>query len=150
MVDKASLGTQGVPFKMDIERGKIREFAEAIFCEHPSYMTSENPPCPPTFLTSQFFWERWTPGADPWDAVKMDQERGMHAEQEYIFHGPPPRAGTQLQATSRIDSITEKEGRRGGLLTFVVKITEFRDENGRLVAESHLTGVETGQAPKEG
>jgi hypothetical protein len=28
-------------------------------------------------------------------------------------------------------------------MTFVVMVTEFRDEDGRLIAESRLTGVET-------
>ena len=54
------------------------------------------------------------PGSNPWALVKMDQKRGMHAEQEYVFHGPPPRAGTRLTCQSRIAEVYEKEGRRGG------------------------------------
>jgi len=73
----------------------------------------------------------------------------MHAEQEYVFHGPPPRAGTTLTAQSRITEIYQKQGRRGGTLTFAVMVTEYRDETGRLVAEARLTGVETAQPPKE-
>jgi hydroxyacyl-ACP dehydratase HTD2-like protein with hotdog domain len=96
-----------------------------------------------------FFWEEAAPGSDPWTLVKMDQRRGMHAEQEYIFHGPPPKAGTKLTCQSRIDKIYEKEGRRGGNLTFVVKVTEFRDESGKLVAEARMTGVETAKPPEE-
>ena len=73
----------------------------------------------------------------------------MHAEQEYIFHGPPPRAGDALRCQSKITEIFEKKGKRGGTLTFVVMTTEFRDASGRLVAEAKLTGVETSQAPQE-
>ena len=69
---------------------------------------------PPTFLTTQFFWEDRVEGANPWDLVQMSQERGMHAEQEYIFYGEPPRAGDKLTCTSRIQEIYEKQGRRGG------------------------------------
>ena len=89
------------------------------------------------------------PGSNPWDQVAMSQKRGMHAEQEYIFHGPPPRAGTRLYCTSRVTDIYEKTGRRGGTLTFAVMVTEFRDAEGTLVAEAKLTGVETAKPPTE-
>jgi len=141
MVDHAALGRTGEPFEMDLERGKVREFARATFSANPSYLDDAAPVIPPTFLTTMIFWS--DAGARPWEAVKMDQSRGLHAEQEYVFHGPPPRAGTRLTAQSRIESITTKPGRRGGELTFVVQVTEFRDEAGTLVAEARLTGVET-------
>ena len=150
MVDKASVGAEGEPFELVIERGKVREFARAVGSSHPGYLRAEDPPIPPTFLTTMFFWEREVAGANPWDKVKLDQERGMHAEQEYVFHGPPPRAGTRLRCQSRIESVYEKEGRRGGKLGFAVMVTEFWDESGKLVAEARMTGVETARAPEAG
>jgi len=141
MVDHSALGRIGEPFEIEIERGKIREFARATFSSSSSYLDDPAPVVPPTFLTTMILWS--TPASDPWEAVKMDQSRGLHAEQEYVFHGPPPRAGTRLTAQSRIDSIATKPGRRGGELTFVVLVTEFRDPFGRLVAEARMTGVET-------
>ena len=148
MANSAALGKTGKPFPVSIERGKIMEFAAATRSRNPAYWADERPPVPPTFLTTQMFWQEWA-GADanPWDAVELDQKRGMHAEQEYLFHGPPPRAGTTLAAQSRIAGIYQKKGRRGGTLTFAVMVTEFRDESGRLVAEARLTGVETAQVP---
>lgn len=148
MVAKESLGSEGNPFEMDIERGKIAEFARATRSSHPDHLTGEHPVVPPTFLTTQFFWEERVAGANPWDLVNMSQERGMHAEQEYLFHGPPPRAGDRLFARSRIESIFDKESRSAGTLTFVVMVTEFRDAEGTLVAEAKLTGVETSKAPE--
>ncbi len=141
MVDHAAVGRTGEPFESEVERGKVREFARATFSSNPSYLDDPAPAVPPTFLTTMAFWT--TPSSSPWSAVRMDQSRGLHAEQEYVFHGPPPRAGTRLTALSRIESITTKPGRRGGELTFVVMVTEFRDASGRLVAEAKLTGVET-------
>ena len=123
MVDKAAEGAEGVPFVMDVERGKIHEFARATGSELASYFEGDTPPSPPTFLTTQFFWEDLVEGSNPWDKVNMSQERGMHAEQEFIFHGPPPRAGDRLTCTSRIDSIYEKQGRRGGTLEFAAKVS---------------------------
>ena len=148
MVDKLSIGAKGEPFEMVIERGKVREFARAVCSSHPSYVRAERATIPPTFLTTMFFWEREVAGSNPWDKVKLDQERGMHAEQEYVFHGPPPCAGMRLMCQSRIEDVYEKEGRRGGKLGFAVMVTEFRDESGRLVAEARMTGVETSRPPE--
>ena len=67
----------------------------------------------------------------------------MHAEQEYIFHGSPPRAGDRLVARSTVTEMTEKQSRSGATLVFVKMVTEFRDaDTDRLVAEAILTGVE--------
>ena len=147
MIDKSALGLEGAPFEMDVERGKVREFARALGATHPAFFDGERPIAPPTFLTTTFFWERDVDGANPWHAVKMDPQRGMHAEQEYIFHGPPPRAGTRLHCRSRISEVFDKQGKRGGTLRFAVMVTEFRDSDGKLVAEARLTGVEPERAP---
>ncbi|MGH7295913.1 MAG: FAS1-like dehydratase domain-containing protein [Polyangiaceae bacterium] len=149
MADERAAGAEGAAFEMEIERGKIREFARATLSTHPAYMNDEHPVCPPTFLTTTFFWEEHAPGANPWHLVKLDPRRGMHAEQEYVFHGPPPRAGTKLTCRSRIERVFHKEGRRGGRLTFAVMVTEFRDaKTGALVAEARMTGVETEKPPE--
>ena len=149
MVAPESLGAEGNPFEQDIERGKIGEFARAVHATHPDHWQGQRPVIPPTFLATQFFWEDRVEGANPWHLVQMSQERGMHAEQEYVFHGPPPRAGDRLFATSRITDIWEKPSRRAGTLTFVKMVTEFRDEHGTLRAEAILTGVETARPPAE-
>ena len=148
-IDKTALGAVGEPFELVVERGKIHEMARAVHAEHSDHRREAAVP-PPTFLTTAFHWETRSPGANPWQRVGMSQERGMHAEQEYVFHGPPPVAGTRLVAQSRIAEIYEKQGRRGGTLTFAVMVTEFRDETGRLVAEARMTGVETSRPPEEG
>jgi hypothetical protein len=141
VVDPTALGRTGEPFTVELERGKVREFARATFSANPSYLEDPRPVVPPTFLTTMSLWA--SPAADVWSAVDMDQSRGLHAEQEFVFHGPPPRAGDRLTAQSRIADIYTKQGRRGGELTFVVMVTDFRDETGRLVAQARLTGVET-------
>ena len=149
MMDRTSVGKQGAEFELDVERGKIAEFARAVHATDPVHFRREGALSPPTFLTTMFFWEERVEGANPWHLVKMSQERGMHAEQEYVFHGPPPRAGTRLTCRSRIAEMYDKQGKRGGTLTFVVMVTEFRDPSGRLVAEARMTAVETAQAPVE-
>lgn len=150
MANRAAEGLEGAPYTLEIERGKIIEFAAATKSRNPAYWSDPQPVVPPTFLTTQLFWQVWAgDAANPWRHVELNRERGMHAEQEYEFFGPPPRAGTRLTAVSRIGRIYEKQGRRGGVLTFAEMITEFRDENGRLVAQAKLTGVETARPPDE-
>ena len=134
MVDRSALGATGTPFVLEVERGKLQEFARATF-GRPTDVS------PPTFLTTAFHWQ--SGDSDPWDRVQMDPSRGLHAEQEFVFHGPPPKAGDRLVGTSRITEIYDKARSSGGTLTFVVMVTEFRDEAGALVAEAKLTGVET-------
>jgi hypothetical protein len=147
-MNKDAVGKSGVEYPLEVERGKIREFARAIRSEDPAYAAGST--SPPTFLTTIFFWEEWVANSNPWHLVGMSQERGMHAEQEYVFFGPPPAAGTKLVCQSRIESIYEKEGKRGGAMQFAVMVTEFRDERGKLVAEARMTGVETAHAPEGG
>jgi hypothetical protein len=149
VIDRSALGAVGAPFVLDVEPGKIHEFARATASSHPAHFTGDDPVSPPTFLTTTFFWEQNVPDSNPWHRVQMNPERGMHAEQEYVFYGPPPRAGTRLTCQSRIAEMYDKQGKRGGTLTFVVMVTEFRDASGKLVAEARMTAVETAQAPVE-
>jgi len=137
MVDRDSAGTVGEPFELVVERGKIREFARATHAGHPDFETGAS--IPPTFLTTAYHWH--TPTSDVEPAAQLDPQRSLHAEQEFVFHGPPPGAGTRLIGTARIERVYEKPSRRG-VLTFVELVTEYRNEAGELVAESKLTGVE--------
>ncbi len=141
MVNRDAVGTVGEPFELIVELGKIREFARATHADHPAFQAGT---CiPPTFLTTAYHWH--TASSDVEFAAELDPQRSLHAEQEFVFHGPPPAAGTRLTGTARIDQVFEKRGKRGAM-TFVVLVTEYRDEEGALVAESRLTGVEAAGA----
>ncbi|WP_327000480.1 MaoC family dehydratase N-terminal domain-containing protein [Dactylosporangium sp. NBC_01737] len=129
---------------MTVERGKIREFGAAVGSDNPRYF-GDDPISPPTFLWSSAFWA--TEAGSPWGAQAPDLSRALHAGQQYVFHGPPPRAGTVLHCRQRIDRVYTKQGRRGGTLEFAEIVTEFRDIGGSLVAEARATLVVTEQAP---
>jgi len=134
----------GTPFEFVVERGKIREFAKAMQCDNPAY-DAQGAVVPPTFLASV---THWTPeGGRP--PHGFDLKRLLHGEQEYVFHGAPPRAGQRLTVQYRIADRYEKPGKRGGTMRFAVMVAEFRDEDGALVAEQRSTFVETAQGPKE-
>jgi hypothetical protein len=73
----------------------------------------------------------------------------LHGEEEYVFHGPPPKVGQTLTVEAKLGEQWEKEGKRGGTMRFARVINEFRDADGRLVAEQRSVVVETARPPKE-
>jgi len=129
-------------FELVVERGKIREFARATGSTNPAYFDDDRPLIPPTFLMSAALWQ--PPDVPrPYEALRMDLRRVLHGEQEFRFHGPPPRAGARLAVEVRIESVTEKTGRRGGTMRLARVVTDFADERGRVVAQSFATTIET-------
>jgi hypothetical protein len=143
VIDESKVGLTDEATTMPVERGKIREFARSCMSDDPAYLESPSPVIPPTFLTTVNFW--MSSETSPLALVGLDLRRLLHGSQEYIFHGPPPRAGDELTFQTRVDAIYEKEGKRGGAMTFVETVTEFRDTEGRLVAEARSTAIETGK-----
>jgi hypothetical protein len=144
----APVGTRGTEYEMLVERGKIQEFAAATRPDGPDEAAYRGPDAvvPPTFLISGALWA--PPGARV--EVGFDRRRLLHGEQEYVFHGPPPRAGQTLTVCERVENRFEKPGRRGGTMRFAVVVTEYRSEDGTLVAEARATYIETAQRAGDG
>lgn len=149
--DKSAIGVAGQPVTLHIERGKIREFARAIKDDDPLYFDEGYargeaggimPPV--TFLQTVNHWDdgRGRP------RVSMDPKRALHGEQEYEFF-TPIYAGDVLTAVSRITDVYEKQGKRGGTMTFAVTETEFRNARNELVARARQVTIETSQVVKE-
>lgn len=67
---------------------------------------------------------------------------GFHAEEHFEYLAPV-RAGQRLSVRSDWGATWHKDGSRGGRLTFVEKITEFRDEEGTLVIRERSVYVRT-------
>lgn len=74
-----------------------------------------------------------------------DSARMLHAEQQYVYH-QPIRPGDDLTVTTKRGKSWEKEGRRGGTMSFSEVITEFRNQKGELVVTATSVGVTTGKA----
>jgi len=143
-----AIGITDEPATIPVERGKIREFALACLDENPEYTQAASPPVPPTFLTVRNFW--MTAATSPLARVGLDLRRLLHGGEEYVFHGPPPHAGDELTMQTRVDTVYEKQGKRGGTMTFVETVTEFRDADGNVRVECRSTAIETAQPPKDG
>jgi acyl dehydratase len=149
--DKSFIGRKGEPVTMHVERGKIREFARAIKDDDPLYFDEAYaareaggimPPV--TFLQTLSHWDdgRGRP------RLPFDLKRTLHGEQEYEFLAPI-HVGDVLTAVSTIVDVYEKPGKRGGSMTFAVTETEYRTQQGTLVARARQVGIETGQVVKD-
>lgn len=147
------IGLTGPEYEMDVERGKIREFARAMYAPLPDFVEGYNPIIPATFLVSApYTWgyslER--PRGTVFETVDHDFSVPLHAEESFIFHGEPPRAGDRLTCQLTLEDIKTKSGSKGGELTFLTTLTEYKDPSGRLVAEQRSMTVTTEQSPEDG
>ena len=148
------IGITGPDYEMDIERGKVREFAKAMLAPLPDFVTGRTPVIPATFLvTAAYTWgyslER--PRGTVFETIDHDFSVPLHAEEAFIFFGSPPRAGDRFTCRASLENVWTKTGSKGGTLTFLTMLTEFRDQtSGQLVAEQRSTTVTTEQAPDEG
>lgn len=147
-IDKSLIGKTGKSFTMPIEWSKVREFARAIRDPNPVYFDPElakrecgGVPVPPTFLQAAAFWM----GEDSMPTANFDLRRILHGEQDFEFL-KPVFVGDVLTGTSRIADVYEKEGGRGGKMTFMVTEIEYKNQKGEVVAYARGTLVETGQA----
>ena len=144
MADKSAIGSTDEPFEMVVDRSKIREFARATKSQNTAYLDDPDAVSEPTFLMSSAFWA--PAGSSLFAKVGLDLRRILHGGQEFVFHGPPPRAGARLTGTGRIDKVYQKTGRRGGVMTFLEVVYSYVDEAGDPVAEVRSTVIETANA----
>ena len=71
--------------------------------------------------------------------------RILHGEQEFEFY-KPIFVGDVLTGDLAIADVYEKEGGRGGKMTFMVTEIEYKNQKGENVAFARGTLIETGQA----
>ncbi len=145
-----AIGLQGPEYQMDIERGKIRDFARAMNAPLPEFVEHAQPLIPATFLiTAAYGWgyslER--PRGTVFAQIDHDLSVPLHAEESFSFHRALPRAGDRLSCRASLENVWRKQGGRGGDLTFLTMLTEFRNPAGELVAEERSTTVTTENAP---
>jgi acyl dehydratase len=148
-----AVGLEGPTYEVDIERGKIREFARAMHAPLPDFMEGRNPIIPATFLvTAPYGWgytlER--PRGTALAQIEHDLSVSLHGEESFVFHREPPRAGDRLVAQGTIERVDTRTGARGGELTLLTLLTRYRDEAGVLVAEQRSTSITADRAPGAG
>jgi len=145
-IDRGVIGQWGPEGRLCVERGKIAEFAKAVKEDNPAFTQGEAPPAPPTFLMTIAHWMGSL--GETRQGIKLDYRRLLHGEQEFEYVRPI-RAGDVLTFRSRTKDVFQKEGKRGGTMTFVLGETEFRNQRGEVVAYMRNTAIETADAVKE-
>jgi peroxisomal enoyl-CoA hydratase 2 len=141
MIKKELAGKKFSEFDFPVERGKIKEFSKGICDPNPIYRDSayarkqgfDDVITPVTFpATIAFHHPADNYMVENAQKLGMDITRSVHGESEFILYRPVC-AGETLRAESTIGDIYEKEGKRGGTMTFVEMITNFYDAEGKLV-----------------
>jgi acyl dehydratase len=151
-MDQNAAGKSFAPYEFRVERGKIKEFADAVGDPNPLYRDPAAAakaglpgiPAPPTLLRT-FLYET----ADAKNALGVkDWSYIVHGEQEFEFLAPV-FAGDVLSAQDRIVGIAEKDSKRAGKLQIGVIETTFVNQRGETVQIARRTLVETGQRISE-
>ncbi len=139
MIDKKFIGYGVPPTLWDVEKGRIRFFAEVIGTADPIYLDEaaakaagyRNVVAPPTFI----FGAESDSGVlmKLLDTLKIDLREVLHGEQRFDYHAPVC-AGDTLRFQTRVADIYDK---KDGALEFVVNDTKVTNQLGEHVADLH-------------
>lgn len=139
MIDKKFIGYEVPPTLWDVEKGRIRFFAEVIGAADPIYLDEatakaagyRNVVAPPTFI----FGAESDSGVlmKLLDTLKIDLREVLHGEQRFDYHAPVC-AGDTLRFQTRVADIYDK---KDGALEFVVNDTKVSNQLGEHVADLH-------------
>jgi acyl dehydratase len=132
------VGRESAPVVLDVERGHIRRFAEAIGDTNPIYVdeaaarAAGHPriPAPPTFAIA-------LRANDPRGGIDVDWRKLLHGEQELVFTRPL-YAGDRLTIVGRIAAADVKET-KSGIMDIMVLETIATDGDGARVFTARST-----------
>jgi acyl dehydratase len=132
------VGRESTPVVLDVERGHIRRFAEAVGDSNPIYVdeaaarAAGHPriPAPPTFAAA-------LRANDPRGGIDLDWRKLLHGEQELTFVRPL-YAGDRLTLVGRIAGAAVKET-KSGVVDIMVVETVATDGDGARVFTSRST-----------
>lgn len=131
MVDKSAIGKTTAVCTMEVEKGHIRRFAQAIGDDNPLYLDEDYAKkgryggiiAPPTFPTT-FGFE----GEGVLQGLDINYARLLHGEQEYEYFSPI-KAGDTISFSTTITDITEKEGKSGAMDIITTETTGHNQNN---------------------
>lgn len=138
MLDKNKIGTEFTPYTFDVEKGRIKFFAQAIGEKNPihfnedaakdaGYKTIVAPPTFPFVLDLE--------GPEFLPAIKLfnlDIGRVLHGSQEFEYSGHI-YAGDTIQVASKVVDIFDK---KGGALESIVFQNTYTNQNQEVVAKA--------------
>ena len=138
MIDKKHIGMDLGTSTVDVERGRLRFFAEATGQTDPIYsdlaaaQAAGHPdlPVPPTFFFSLELETR--DGFGYLEAMEVDLRHVLHGEQRMTYHRMA-YAGERLTLHTHVADI---ETKKGGTMDLITRVTTVTDSSGAAVAES--------------
>lgn len=138
-----------------VEAGKVVEFATALRDDNPIHHDKaaavdhgfDRIPAPLTFTRTAYFPRYRPDGVDemPGFDLGFRQAYTVHGEQAYEYERPLV-VGDVLTGETTLVDVFQRDGRRGGTMTFAVRETAFRDQDDDLVVTARSTAIETGGA----
>lgn len=142
-LDDSIVGLTSAVNVVDVERGHIRKFAEAIGDKNRLYLDDDYaastpfgsiiaPPTFPVALSSEG-------GELPLD---LDYSRMLHGSQEFIYYRPI-KLGNRLYCQMKVVDLYDRKGKSGNM-QFLVLDTEMKDEAGEMVAINRMTIIYRG------
>ncbi|MFB6172815.1 MAG: MaoC family dehydratase N-terminal domain-containing protein [Haloarculaceae archaeon] len=150
---EAKVGESAVTVEdFHIEAGKVEEFARAIKDDNPAFRDEaaadeqgfDAVPAPLTFTRVSTF-PRYRAIEGRGIEIGFQQEYAIHGEQSYEYERPL-EVGDVLTGTTTLVDVYERDGGRGGTMTFAILETEYHDQDGDLVLTEQSTVIETGGA----
>lgn len=136
-LDESMIGLEGKISVVEVEKGHIKRFAEAIGDANKLYVDEEyakSTPyggliAPPTFPVALDAGGGELP-------LDLDYRRMLHGEQEFIYYRPIS-PGDRLYTQIKVSDLYEKKGKSGSM-QFLVLDTEMKDPEGNMVAISRM------------
>jgi acyl dehydratase len=141
MLDRTLVGREGEPWTVEVERGMIRRFAEAMGDPNPLWNDEASARAaghaglvaPPTFAAALAFDERFRQSLD------LGTRLILHSEQQ-LEYGRPVVAGDRLTIRSKVADVQERAGASGPMDVLLIE-DEARDPQGNVVFRSRSTLV---------
>ena len=135
-----AIGVEGEPSVLEVEKGAIRRFAEAVGDPNPLWTDEASSRksryggliAPPTFLRSVGLERPKLPFRIPYSRL-LDGG----SDWEYF---EPVRVGDRVTAVARIVDVSERSGRLGTML-FIVAVITYTNQLNEVVATQRTTSI---------
>lgn len=132
-INRSLIGTEGEPFEVEIERGAIRKFVDAIGDTNPLHRDRDyarqhgydDVVAPPTFPTC------FRPVNDPPWLASLDRRRVVAGQMSFEYV-QPITAGMTLTCRPKLLDVVEKSGAKG-TMELLHQELQGRDVDGNLV-----------------
>jgi len=141
MLDKTLIGRESEPTVVEVEKGAIRRFAEALGDANPLALDEAAAQAagypsllaPPTFAVTLGWTDRFRHSLD------LGTRAVLHGEQSFEY-ARPLVAGDRLTVRSKVVDVQERAGASGPVDVLVVE-DEARDDKGATVLKARATYI---------